>query len=125
MYRGALMKRWSIYVAAATAALTSLAAGLILPSVAQAAVGCSISYTNINAWQSTSTSGGFTTTLAITNLGDSIAHWTLTFTLPSGHTRTGGWNATYSGTTTISATDIGWNGAIGAGQTNTSVGLQG
>src|SRR4029450_2070640 len=37
----------------------------------------------------------------------------------------GGWNATYTGTTPITPTDIGWNGAIGTGQTNTSVGRQG
>jgi len=111
-----------IYTAIATAVV---AVGIVVPTVAQAAVGCSIAYQNLNTWQSTPTSGGFNTTLAITNLGDPITHWTLTFTLPSGQTRTGGWNATYTGTTSITATDIGWNGAIGTGQTNTSVGLQG
>ncbi|MEV0269950.1 cellulase family glycosylhydrolase [Hamadaea sp. NPDC050747] len=119
------MKRWSTIVAAAAAAVTSLAAGVMLPSVAQAAAGCTVAYTNTNAWQSSSTSGGFTTTLSITNLGDPISHWTLTFTLPSGHTRTSGWNASFTGTTAITATDIGWNGAIGTNQTNASVGLQG
>ncbi|NUR50348.1 MAG: cellulase family glycosylhydrolase [Hamadaea sp.] len=97
----------------------------MLPSVAQAAAGCTVAYTNTNAWQSSSTSGGFTTTLSITNLGDPISHWTLTFTMPSGHTRTSGWNATFTGTTAITATDIGWNGVIGTNQTNASVGLQG
>ncbi|NUT36835.1 MAG: cellulase family glycosylhydrolase [Hamadaea sp.] len=61
----------------------------------------------------------------MTNLGDPIVHWTLTFTLPSGHTRTSGWNATYTGATAVTATDVGWNGSIGTGQTNASVGLQG
>jgi hypothetical protein len=107
------------------AAVTSIGAVLIVPSIAQAAVGCSVAYTNTSAWQSTPTSGGFNTTLAITNLGDPITHWTLTFTMPAGHTRTGGWNATYTGTTAVSATDIGWNGSIGTGATNASVGLQG
>ncbi|NUR72427.1 MAG: cellulase family glycosylhydrolase [Hamadaea sp.] len=90
-----------------------------------ATTGCSVTYQNLNAWQSTPTSGGFTTTVAITNLGDPISHWTLTFTMPTGHTRTSGWNATFTGTTSVTATDAGWNGSIGTGQTNASVGLQG
>lgn len=114
------------------ALLASLAAGALvvaglaaMPSASAATTGCSVAYQNLNTWQSTPTSGGFNTTLAITNLGDPITHWTLTFTLPSGQTRTGGWNATYTGTTAVTATDAGWNGSIGTGQTNASVGLQG
>jgi endoglucanase len=109
---------------AAGVLVVSGAAALAIPAAA-ASAGCSVTYQNVNAWQSSSTSGGFNTTLAITNLGDPVTHWTLTFTLPSGQTRTGGWNATYTGTTAVTATDIGWNGSIGTGQTNTSVGLQG
>lgn len=100
------------------------AVAVVLPAAA-AATGCSVTYQNVSAWQSSPTSGGFNTTLAIANLGDPITHWTLTFTLPSGQTRTGGWNAIYAGTTSITATDVGWNGTIGTGQINNSVGLQG
>src|SRR3954447_24083704 len=100
------------------------AAAVAIPAEA-AATGCSVTYQNLSTWQSSPTSGGFNTTLAISNLGDPITHWTLTFTLPSGQTRNGGWNATYTGTTSITATDIGWNGSIATGQTNASVGLQG
>jgi endoglucanase len=109
---------------AAVALVVSGAAALAIPASA-ATAGCSVAYQSLSTWQSSPTSGGFNTTLAITNLGDPIAHWTLTFTLPSGQTRTGGWNATYTGTTSVSATDVGWNGAIGTGQTNATVGLQG
>jgi len=109
---------------AAGAVVLAGAAVVALPASA-ATSGCSVTYANTNAWQSSSTSGGFTTTLAITNLGDPITHWTLTFTLPGGHTRTGGWNATFTGTSAVTATDIGWNGSIGTGTTNTTVGLQG
>jgi hypothetical protein len=104
--------------------LVATAAAVTLPASA-AAAGCAVTYQNVNAWQSTPTSGGFNTTLAITNLGDPISHWTLTFTMPSGQTRTGGWNATYTGSTAVTATDAGWNGAIGTGATNATVGLQG
>jgi endoglucanase len=92
---------------------------------AAATTGCSVTYQNVNAWQSSPTSGGFNTTLAITNLGDPITHWTLTFTMPSGHTMTSGWNASFSGTTAITATDVGWNGAIATGATNATAGMQG
>jgi endoglucanase len=107
-----------------TLVLAGATAIAVLPAAA-ATAGCSVTYQNLNAWQSSSTSGGFTTTLAITNLGDPITHWTLTFTLPTGHTSTGGWNATYTGTTSVTATDAGWNGAIGTGATNATAGLQG
>ncbi|GAB3803133.1 cellulase family glycosylhydrolase [Micromonospora zhanjiangensis] len=119
------MKRRHVLLAGAATALIGVPAVLVLPTTASAAAGCSVTYTNTSAWQSSPTSGSFNTTIAITNLGDPVSHWTLTFTMPTGHTRTGGWNATYTGTTTVSATDIGWNGAIGTNQTNTSVGLQG
>jgi len=94
-------------------------------SAAAATTGCSVAYQNLNAWQSSPTSGGFTTTLAITNLGDPIDHWTLTFTMPGGQSVSSGWNATFSINATVSATDVGWNGSIGTGATNASVGMQG
>jgi len=92
---------------------------------AAATTGCTVTYQNINAWQSSPTSGGFNATLAITNLGDPISHWTLTFTPPSGTAVTSGWNATFTFGSTVSATDVGWNGGIATGATNTSVGVQG
>jgi endoglucanase len=119
-----MIHRKALLAAGAVGALV-LAGAVAVALPAAAATGCSVTYQNTNAWQSSPTSGGFTTTLAITNLGDPIAHWTLTFTLSSGHTRTGGWNANYTGTTAISATDVGWNGSIATGATNASVGLQG
>jgi endoglucanase len=94
-------------------------------TTAAVTTGCSVAYQSVNAWQSSPTSGGFTTTLAITNLGDPISHWTLTFTPPAGHTVTSGWNATFSIGSAVSATDAGWNGSIGTGATNATVGMQG
>ena len=75
-----------------------------------AAAGCAVTYQNTSAWQSSPTSGGFNTTLAITNLGDPVSHWTLTFTLPAGQTRTDELDATFTGTTS-SPPRHGWNGA--------------
>ncbi|MFI5908188.1 cellulase family glycosylhydrolase [Dactylosporangium sp. NPDC051541] len=117
-------RRAALALCAAGALAAAGVAVVTLPAAA-ASAGCSVTYQNLSTWQSTPTSGGFTTSLAITNLGDPISHWTLTFTLPSGQTRSGGWNASFTGTTAVTATDAGWNGAIGTGTTNTSVGLQG
>jgi endoglucanase len=92
---------------------------------AAANAGCTVAYQSTSAWESSPTSGGFNTTLAITNLGDAISHWTLTFTPPSGTAVTSGWNGTFNIASTVSVTDIGWNGAIATGATNASVGMQG
>ncbi|MFI0898399.1 cellulase family glycosylhydrolase [Streptomyces sp. NPDC020983] len=112
----------------AAGAAAAVIAACVVPSptfAAAAASGCQVSYQNVNTWQSSPTSGGFGASLAITNLGDPVSHWKLTFTMPTGQTLTSGWNATFTGTTSVSATDVGWNGSIGTGKTDTSVGLQG
>ncbi|MFI7336393.1 cellulase family glycosylhydrolase [Streptomyces sp. NPDC050085] len=116
-----------IRIAAGLAATVLIAGGTaaVPSSAAAATTGCEVTYQNLSTWQTTPTSGGFNTTLAIKNLGDPITGWKLTFTMPSGQTATGGWNATFNGKTSVTATDAGWNGAIATGQANTTVGLQG
>ena len=123
----AVLASVAVGVLASVAGAAFVVTGLVATAAPAAAAtsGCSVAYQNLNAWQSSPTSGGFNTTLAITNLGDPISHWTLTFTPPSGQTVTSGWNATFTLTSTISATDIGWNGAIASGATNATVGMQG
>jgi endo-1,4-beta-xylanase len=57
----------------------------------------------------------------VTNSGSSgITAWTTTFTLPSGHTFQGGWNAvfTVSGST-VTAKNANYNGNLGAGASTT------
>src|SRR5215510_10235087 len=125
LFRGGPMRRRSALILGAVATVAGAVAVVVVPNVAQAAVGCSVAYQNVNAWQSSPTSGGFNATLAITNLGDPISHWTLTFTPPGGQAVTSGWNATFTIGSTVSATDAGWNGPIATGATNTSVGMQG
>ena len=122
-HRKALVASVAAGVLASVTGAVIVVAGLATTAApaAAATTGCTIAYQNLSAWQSTSTSGGFNATLAITNLGDPISHWTVTFTAPSGTTVTGGWNATYTITSTVSATDVGWNGAIASNTTNTSV----
>ena len=126
-HRKAVMASLAAGVLASVTGAVFVVTGLAATSApaAAATTGCSVAYQNLSAWQSTPTSGGFNTTLAITNLGDPISHWTVTFTPPSGQTVTGGWNAAFTITSTVTATDVGWNGAIATGATNTSVGVQG
>jgi poly(hydroxyalkanoate) depolymerase family esterase len=74
----------------------------------------------VNAWNN-----GLTENLTITNTATSaVTAWSLAFTLPSGQTITGGWNAAFSPTTgQVTATNAGYNGTIAAGASVT-IGFQ-
>ncbi|MEU7871391.1 cellulose binding domain-containing protein, partial [Dactylosporangium sp. NPDC049140] len=87
------------------------------PSTGSAA--CRVSDT-INAWNT-----GLTSAITITNTGTTtINHWSLVFTLPSGQTITGGWNATYtSAGGRVTATDAGYNAVLAPGA-STDIGFQ-
>ncbi|MFC4009556.1 fibronectin type III domain-containing protein [Nonomuraea purpurea] len=64
--------------------------------------------------------------LTITNTGTStITGWTVTFTLPAGHTLTGSWNgtATVSGQS-VTIRNVAHNGTLAPGAATTSVGFQ-
>ncbi|WP_312882174.1 cellulose binding domain-containing protein [Actinomadura alba] len=64
--------------------------------------------------------------LTITNTGTStITGWTVTFTLPAGHTLTGSWNSavTVSGQT-VTIRNVGHNGTLAPGAGTTGVGFQ-
>ena len=105
------------------AAATLAASGLLavtLPASA-AATGCSVTYTVQSQWP-----GGFSTNIAITNLGSPITSWALAFDLPNANQKvTQGWSATWSQSgARVSAASMNWNGALGTGA-STSVGFVG
>ncbi|MGI5242398.1 cellulose binding domain-containing protein [Dactylosporangium sp. CA-139066] len=78
-----------------------------------AAAGCRVTYTVTNQWQ-----GGFGANVDITNLGDPVNGWALTWTYASGQAVTQAWNATVTQTgTSVRATDAGHNAAIATGGT--------
>ncbi|MFF8601327.1 cellulase family glycosylhydrolase [Streptomyces sp. NPDC015232] len=79
---------------------------------AAAAAGCSVDYTVTSQWQ-----GGFQAAVKITNLGDPVSGWALTFTLPdSGQKVVQGWNATWSQSgSKVTATPVDWNRTLGTG----------
>jgi endo-1,4-beta-xylanase len=73
--------------------------------------GCSVT-SAVNAWNN-----GLTNNLTIRNTGTiPLNNWSANFTLPSGQTITGGWNATYSPTSgQVRATNAGYNSTIPPG----------
>jgi endoglucanase len=95
---------------ALTTALVSVSAtaGLALVTPAAAAPGCRVDYTVPSQW-----SGGFTGNVAVTNTGDRVNGWRLTWTWPSGQRVTQAWNATVTSSgNQVTATDSGYNAVI-------------
>jgi hypothetical protein len=92
-----------------------------IPPASAAATGCSITYTVQSQWQ-----GGFTSDVAITNLGDAMSNWTLTFDFPNTSQKvTQGWSATWTQSgTRASAASMSWNGSLGTGA-STTIGFTG
>jgi hypothetical protein len=95
------------------AALASAAVGVALPAGA-AAAGCSVNYAVSSQWQ-----GGFGANVSITNLGDPLSSWTLTWSWPAGQSVTQAWNTTLTQSgAAVTARNASYNGSVG---TNASV----
>ncbi|MGW6443081.1 cellulase family glycosylhydrolase [Lentzea sp. NPDC055074] len=97
-------------VVALTAAFVSVAAsiGLAVVAPAAAAPGCKVDYTVPSQWQ-----GGFTANVAVTNVGDRVNGWRLTWTWPSGQQVSQAWNATVTSSgAQATAADAGYNAVI-------------
>nr|MDT0662578.1 cellulose binding domain-containing protein [Micromonospora sp. DSM 115978] len=93
-------------VLSTTAALAAVG-GLAAVS-AQAAAGCRVDYRVASQWP-----GGFNGDVTVTNLGDPINGWRLTWTFAAGQQVTQAWNASIaSGTSSITATNVSYNGSI-------------
>src|SRR5690349_8375566 len=91
-YGGSVMSRSRTttigLVSAGALALASGAVAVALPADA-ATAGCSVNYAVSSQWQ-----GGFGANVSITNLGDPLTSWTLTWSYAAGQTVTQAWNAT-------------------------------
>jgi hypothetical protein len=70
------------------------------------AIACQVDYTYQTDW-----GAGFTSNAHITNLGDPISGWTLTFTLPGNQTiQQPGWGATWvESSQNVTGTNLDWN----------------
>ncbi len=111
-------------MAACVAAVGAITASFIAFSAPQAGAvaGCGVDYT-VSDW-----GGGFTAKVKINNLGDPINGWTLRFAF-SGNQRVSlpGWSANWAqaaGSTTVTATNLSWNGTLGTGA-STEIGFNG
>lgn len=123
----------------AAGAATALAAACLTATTAtsaQAAAGCQVTYTVSSQWP-----GGFTANVAVTNLGDAVTSWSLSWTFGAGQTIQQLWNgkdtqsgaavtvsnASYNGTIpTGGSTNFGFNGAwTGSNPVPTSFSLNG
>ncbi|WP_329790850.1 cellulase family glycosylhydrolase [Lentzea sp. DG1S-22] len=92
------------------AAFVSVAAtvGLAVVAPAAAAPGCKVDYAVPSQWQ-----GGFTANVAVTNVGDRVDGWRLTWTWPSGQKVTQAWNATVTSSgAEATAVNVGYNAVI-------------
>ncbi|MCP3786296.1 cellulose binding domain-containing protein [Micromonospora sp. A3M-1-15] len=107
-------RRRTALLAAASVA-TLLAGALTTVTAAAAAAGCRVDYRITNQW-----GGGFGADVTVTNLGDPVNGWTLTWSYAAGQQVTQFWNATVSQSgAQVTARDTGYNAAIGAGGTAT------
>jgi hypothetical protein len=106
------MFRRSVLISAASVAL-ALAASVVAAVSAYAATGCSVAYSVTNQW-----GGGFGASVRLTNLGDPVTSWSLSWTFPAGQTITQIWNANAPiGTSQVTATNVGYNGNLATNAT--------
>ncbi|GAA0515020.1 alpha-N-arabinofuranosidase [Paractinoplanes deccanensis] len=102
------LSRSSKLAAAAGAALLAATAVAVARPAGAAAAGCSVNYAVSSQWQ-----GGFGANVTITNLGDAVSSWTLTWSYSAGQTVTQAWNATVTQSgPAVTAKNAGYNGSI-------------
>ncbi|MEV4685239.1 cellulase family glycosylhydrolase [Streptomyces kurssanovii] len=103
------MKRFLALIATCA---TVLGLTALFSPQAVAAAGCKVDYTVTSQWQ-----GGFQGGVKITNLGEPVKGWTLTFAMPdAGQKVVQGWNAAWSQSgSTVSVTGVDWNRDLATG----------
>ncbi|MGV9361094.1 cellulose binding domain-containing protein [Amycolatopsis sp. NPDC003731] len=99
--------------AAVAGVLAVAAAAVTVGAVpaARAATGCRVDYAVAGQWQ-----GGFSADVDVTNLGDPVASWQLTWTFPAGQRVTQLWNGTIAQSgDRVTVGNAAWNGSLGSG----------
>ncbi|WP_182906400.1 glycoside hydrolase family 6 protein [Microbispora sp. H13382] len=77
--------------------------------------GCTAVYKVVNSW-----SGGFQGEVTVTSAGSSaINDWTVKWTMPGGQSITQAWNANLTGSSSVTATNLNWNGNLAPGASTT------
>ncbi|MEV4296327.1 arabinofuranosidase catalytic domain-containing protein [Microbispora rosea] len=102
--------RLRLWIATGLVAVAGAAGALTAPA-AHAATGCRVDYSVTNQWP-----GGFGTNVSITNLGDAINGWRLSWSFSAGQTITQLWNGsvTQSGAQ-VTVADAGYNATLATG----------
>jgi hypothetical protein len=107
-------------IVAAASLVVVAAAAITTTTAAQAATGCRVDYAISSSWQ-----GGFGANVNITNLGDAVNGWTLTWSFDAGQTITQLWNGSYTQSASqVRVSNVSYNGAIGTGA-STAFGFNG
>ncbi|KXK63846.1 arabinofuranosidase [Micromonospora rosaria] len=95
-------------VSAGVAMLASAAVVVVALPAGAAAAGCSVTYAVSSQWQ-----GGFGANVTITNLGDPLTGWTLTWSFSAGQTVTQSWNTTLTQSgAAVTARNVSYNGSV-------------
>ncbi|MET1075939.1 MAG: non-reducing end alpha-L-arabinofuranosidase family hydrolase [Umezawaea sp.] len=103
--------RRSRLVAAAVVPLTALSVLTAVSAPASAAAGCSVAYAAPSQW-----SGGFTAAVTVTNLGDAVDGWTLTWSYSGGQQVKEAWNAqVLQSGAQVTARNVSYNASIPSG----------
>ncbi|MEV4773356.1 arabinofuranosidase catalytic domain-containing protein [Micromonospora humida] len=102
------LRRRPALVAATVTALLLVTAAATQTSASAAAAGCQVNYTVSSSWQ-----GGFGANVTITNLGDPVDGWRLTWSYAAGQTITQLWNGSFTQAgAQVTVTNASYNGAI-------------
>ena len=113
-------RRTALCIFAASAAALAAAGVVITAGAAQAAIGCRVSYAVSAQWP-----GGFTANVTLTNVGDPLTSWAVTWSFSAGQTVTQAWNATVTQSgSSVRAANVGYNGNL-ATNASTSFGFNG
>lgn len=114
------LSRFRLFVLVAVPVVVAATAGAVSLSAHAAAAGCRVTYSVSNQWP-----GGFGASVGLTNLGDPINGWTLTWSYSAGQQVRDHWGAviTQSGAQ-VSARNVSWNGNL-ATNGSTSFGFNG
>jgi hypothetical protein len=98
----------NVGLASAGVALLASAAVVVALPAGAAAAGCSVNYAVSSQWQ-----GGFGANVTITNVGDPLTSWTLTWSFGAGQTVTQAWNTTLTQSgSAVTARNVSYNGSI-------------
>ena len=96
---------------AVAAALVATTGALIGSQSASAAGGCRVDYPVGSQWP-----GGFTATAVVTNLGDPLNGWRLSWAFPGDERITQSWNGSHTQSgNQVTAVNAAWNGSVATG----------